>query len=333
MPLNLTLACELYDRTFALQSGSVKPDGIDLNYLKMNVGELFERQGRHAEFDISEMSLSTYSIMLSYGDRRLIAIPVFPSKVFRHSTIFVHAGAGIREPKDLIGKRVGCIDYQPTALVWQRGFLQHDYGVRPEQMEWYFGGWNQPMADYSPRIPVNLPANLKTKVIPSDQCIDWMLKRGEIDAVIGPIVPTSFRSGSSKVARLFPNYQEVEADYFRRTGMFPIMHTVVIRRDIYERNSWVAMSMYKAFVEAKAYSIAELRRAPGSLFCALPWLEKHLKEMDELVGPDPFAYGLGELNRRTVGAFLQYCHEQGLIKRPLEVDELFAPETLSSSLS
>ena len=332
MTLNLTLACDLYDRTFALQIGAVTPDGINLNYLKMGVGELFERQGRHAEFDVAEMSLSTYSILTGQGDHRMVAIPIFPSRVFRHSCIFVNTGAGIREPKDLVGKRMGCPDYQQTASVWIRGHLQHEYGVGPEQTEWFFGGMNEP-EDYAPRIPVNLPADVKTNVISNQQSLDQMLERGEIDAMMSPGVPRSVIRGAPTVARLFPNYQEVEANYYRRTGIFEIMHTVVIKQTVYDDAPWVAMSMYKAFVEAKAYAMAEIKRAPGSLFCALPWLEVHLREVEELMGNDPFPYGLGEQNRMVVATLEQYAHEQGLTPRQLTVEELFAPETHATTSS
>ena len=334
MTLNLTLACDLYDRTFALQSGAVTPEGIDLNYLKMDAGQLFERQARHADFDIAEMSLSTYSILTGQGDRRMVAIPVFISRMFRHSCIFVNTGAGIREPKDLVGKRMGCPDYQQTASVWIRGHLQHEYGVRPEQMEFFFGGMNEP-EDYSPRVPVNLPADVKTNIISNQQSLDQMLERGEIDAMMAPGVPRSFIRGAPTVARLFPNYQEVEADYYRRTGIFEIMHAVVIKRAIYDNAPWVAMSMYKAFVEAKAYAMAEIKRAPsqGTLFCLLPWLDANLEEVEALMGSDPFAYGLGEKNRMVVGTLQQYAHEQGLTPRQLTVEELFVPETHAATFN
>ena len=184
MKLNLTLACEIYDRTYALQSGSVKPNGIEINYLKMGVGETCERQGCYAELDVAEMSLSTYSILLGQGDRRMVAIPVFTSRVFRHSAVFINVDAGIREPRDLIEKRIGCPDYQQTAFVWIRGELQHEHGVRPERMEWYFGGMNQP-EEYAPRVPLELPQEVKTNVISDHQCLDQMLERGEIDAPNG----------------------------------------------------------------------------------------------------------------------------------------------------
>ena len=264
MKLNLTLACGLYDRTLALQTGAVRPDGIDLNFLVMTPAEIFRRQARHAEFDVAEMSFSTYSILLGQGDHRMIAIPVFPSRKFRHSEIIVNVNSGVREPKELIGRRMGSPEYQQTAAVWLRGQLQHDYGVPPDQIEWCFGGLNEP-EDWAPRIPVAIPSNYRVQTLSNQQCLNDMLEEGKIDAVMGANLPRSFLEGSPNVARLFPDYQEVEADYYRRTGIFPIMHTVVIKREIYEKAPWVAMSMYRAFVEAKEYGACRPSAIMGHL--------------------------------------------------------------------
>ena len=331
MTLKLTLACAQYDRTAALQNGSVVPQGIELNYLEMGAHELFQRQSRNAEFDVAEMSLNTYSMLCSRDDHRMVAIPVFVSRVFRHADIYVNTGAGIREPKDLIGKRVGAQEYQQTAAVWIRGHLQHEYGVRPDQMEWYFGGFNQPER-FTERIPISLPSSVRTVTISDQQCLDQMLERGEIDAIAAASAPGSFLRGSPKVARLISNYREVEADYFRRTGIFPIMHTVVLRREAYEKAPWIAMSLYQAFVEAKALAMRRLREV-GALMCMVPWLGMHLQGQEELVGSDPFAYGLGEQNRKVVGTLLQYSLEQGLLNRPVTVEEMFVPETHSATFN
>ncbi len=325
MKLNLTLACGLYDRTMALQTGSVSPEGIDLNYLIMNgPGELLRRQARYAEFDVSEFSLSTHAILLSRGDRRMVAIPVFPSRKFRHSDIYINRNSGIREPKDLVGKKVGALSYQQTAAVWIRGALEHDYGVPADQVEWHFGGYNEPM-NYTERIPITLPPNVRTKKI-SDRSLNEMLESGEISALIGSSPPRSFQTGSPKVARLFPNYQEVELDYYRRTGIFPIMHMIVIKRKIYEEAPWVAVSLCKAFARAKALGLRRLEYT-ASLFCSLPWLGLHLQESRKQMGRDPFPYGIEE-NRQGLETLLEYSYEQGLISQKLKLEELFAPETL-----
>lgn len=326
MKLSLTYVGGLYDRTIALQNGSVSPEGIDLNFIMMRAGEFQRRQARYAEFDASEFSLSTYTILRARGDRRLVAIPVFPSRRFRHSDIYINTGVGIRKPKDLAGKRVGAMQYQQTAAVWIRGMLEHDYGVRADQIEWYFGGYNEPTA-YTDRIPITLPHNIRVKTISNQQCLDKMLEHGEIDALIGAYPPRSFQAASPNVARLFPNYQDVELDYYDRSRIFPIMHTVVIKREIYERAPWVAVSLYKAFVEAKVVGMNHLEfKFGGALFCALPWLWLHLEQLRAQMGSDPFAYGLEE-NRRVLETFLEYSYEQGLISHRFTVDELFVPET------
>ncbi len=325
MKLNLTLACGIYDKTMALQTGSVSPDGINLNYLIMNnPGELFKRQARYAEFDVSEFSLSTHAILHSRGDRRMVGIPIFPSRRFRHSDIYINTSAGIREPKDLAGKRVGTMSFQLTAAVWIRGVLEHDYGVRADQIEWYFGGYNEAM-NYTERIPIDYPPNVRTKNV-SDQSLDQMLESGEISALIGAFPPRSFQNGSPKVGRLFPNYHEVEMDYYRRTGIFPIMHMVVIKREIYEEAPWVAVSLAKAFMRAKAVGKRRLDFT-ASLFCSLPWLMLHLQEARELMGGDLFPYGIEE-NRKVLETLLEYSYEQGLVSQRLKLEELFAPETL-----
>ncbi len=327
MKLNLTLACGLYDRTMALETGAASPEGIDLNYLIMNgPGELLRRQARYAEFDVSEFSLSTHAILHSRGDRRMVAIPVFPSRKFRHSDIYINTNAGIREPKDLLGKKVGALSYQQTAAVWIRGALEHDYGVPADQVEWHFGGYNEPM-DYTERIPITFPPNVRTKRN-SDRSLNEMLESGEISALIGSSPPRSFQTGSPKVGRLFPNYQEVELEYYRRTGIFPIMHIIVIKREIYEKAPWVAVSLYKAFDRAKAAGMRRLEYS-ATLFCSLPWLGVNLQEIRNQMGEDPFRYGFEE-NRKVLETLLEYSYEQGLISERLKVEELFVPETLSS---
>lgn len=326
MKLKLTYAGGLYDRTVALQNGSVSAEGIDLNFIMMHAGEFQRRQARNAEFDASEFSLSTYAILLSKGDRRLVGIPVFPSRRFRHSDIYINTKAGIRRPQDLAGKRVGAMEYQQTAGVWIRGILDDDYGVRADQIEWYFGGYNEPKT-YIERVPITLPSTVRTVTISNRTSLNEMLDRGDIDALIGATPPQCFREGSPNVARLFPNYKEVELDYFKRTGIFPIMHMVVIKRDTYEKAPWAAASLYKAFVRAKNQGQRHVEfHYGGGLFCSLPWLWNHLEEVREQMGPDPFAYGLEE-NRVVLQTFLTYSRRQGLIENSLTLDDLFASET------
>ena len=326
MKLKLTYAGGLYDRTVALQNGSVSAEGIDLNFVMMHAGEFQRRQARNAEFDASEFSLSTYTILLSQGDRRLIGIPVFPSRRFRHSDIYINTKSGIRQPQDLAGKRVGAMEYQQTAGVWIRGILEDEYGVGAEQIEWYFGGYHEPK-NYTERVPVALPSNVRTVTISNRQSLDEMLDRGEIDALMGATPPPSFRNRSPNVARLFPNYKDVELAYFKQTGIFPIMHMVALKREIYEKNPWVAASLYKTFVRAKIQGMRHMEfHYGGGLFCSLPWLWSHLEETRQQFGADPFTYGVEE-NRSVLEAFLRYSFRQGMITQQLAVEDLFAPET------
>ena len=324
MKLPLTLACGLYDRTLPLYDGSVTVEGVDLKVVRMENAELFRRQARDAEFDVAEFSVATYTILHTQGDRRMIALPVFPSRRFRHGNMYVNTRAGIRAPGDLAGKRMGASEFQQTAAVWMRGLLQHEYGVRTDQIEWYFGGYAHP-EPYSERIPIELPPAMRTRTIASEQSLDQLLDAGEIDALMGTAAPPALQRGSPSVARLFPDYPERERDFYRRTGIFPIMHLVVLKREIYERAPWVAASLLKAFHQAKALGYRRLARH-GTLYCGLPWLHAHLEELRALMGPDPFAYGL-EANRAQLETFLGYMQEQGLIAQAPTLEELFAPET------
>jgi 4,5-dihydroxyphthalate decarboxylase len=325
MKLKLTVACGLYDRTLGLHDGSVRVEGVDLNFLPMMPVETFRRQARHAEFDASEFSLSTFMVLQSRGDRRFVGIPVFPSRRFRHEHCWVNAYSGIRTPADLKGKRVGVQEFVQTAALWIRGFLQNDYGVRTEDMKWYFGGYNKPDPHFKPRIELELAQGVEATVIPGDQTLNDMLDRGEIDAAF-PALPDSFHNRSPNVVRLFPNFREVEEDYFRRTRIFPIMHVVVVRREIYEQNRWVIQALYKAFVEAKALAMRRLRTYPP-LPVTLPWLIDELERTQNLMGDDYWSYGL-EQNRHVLEAAALYAWQQGLLEKPIErVEDLFAPES------
>jgi 4,5-dihydroxyphthalate decarboxylase len=322
--LKLTLGCWNYDRTRALQDGTVQPDGIELNYLDMPVEETFFRMLRHREFDVAEMSLSSYTVSLFKEDRPFVAIPVFPSRFFRHSCIFVHAGSGIREPKDLIGRRVGVPEYQMTAPVWIRGILSEHYGVPVDGVSYHTGGMEEPGRLEKQKL--DLPSNIRVEPIGEAKTLSRMLAEGEIDALHTARTPSTF--GDGRVVRLFPNYREVERDYWRAFRRFPIMHTVAIRREVYEANRWIAQSLFKAFREAQALTYADLRET-AALKGMLPWLHAEVEEARAEMGDDFWPYGF-EPNRETLDTFLRYHHEQGLSKRRLQPEELFAPETLES---
>ena len=247
--LRLTMACWNYDRTRALMEGRVPIDGVDLTYLNLPVEETFFRMLRHREFDVAELSLSSYTLSLFRDDCPFIAIPVFPSRYFRHSCIYVNTESGIREPKDLIGKRIGNPEYQMTAPVWIRGILSDEYRVPVTSVTYLSGGEEQP--GRTEKIPLSLPPEIRLESIPPDKTLSRMLETGEIDALYTARAPSSFFNGSGKVRRLFEDYQTVEREYYRKTRIFPPMHIIAIRRDVYERNRWVAQSLLKAFVAAQ----------------------------------------------------------------------------------
>jgi 4,5-dihydroxyphthalate decarboxylase len=324
--LRLNLACWNYDRTRALADGLVRPDGIDLNYLNLEVEETFFRMLRNREFEVAEMSLSSYTVSLGMERPPFIAIPIFPSRFFRHSCIFVSAKSGIREPKDLIGRRMGVPEYQMTAPVWIRGILQDEYGVAPDAVEYWAGGEEQPGREE--KLKLSLPARFRMNAIGPDKTLSQMLADGEIDALQSARAPSTLHTRPQDVRRLFEDYTEIERAYYRRTKIFPIMHTVVIRRDVYEANPWVAQSLAKAFTLAQRYAYDSLMQT-AALTTMLPWAVSHVEETRREMGDDWWPYGFAA-NRHVLDTFLRYHHEQGLSKRRFAPEELFAPETLEA---
>ena len=324
--LRLTLSCWGYDRMRALADGRVQPEGIDLNFLDLPVEETFFRMLRNAEFDVAELSLSSYTVSLFREPRPFVAIPVFPSRMFRHSCIFVSTKSGIREPADLAGKRVGTVEYQMTAPVWIRGILQDEYGVKLESCEYYTGGMEEP--GRHEKLKLDLPREIRVHHIGSEKTLSQMLAAGEIDALESPRMPSTLHSQPDKVKRLFENYVEVERAYYRKTKIFPIMHTIAIRREVYEQNRWIAMSLYKAFAQAQKIAYEELYET-AALRTMLPWMIAEIEEVRRDMGHDWWPYGY-EPNRAALDTFLRYHHEQGLSKRRLEAKDLFAPESLEA---
>jgi 4,5-dihydroxyphthalate decarboxylase len=324
--LRLSLGCWNYDRTRGLLEGRIQPDGIDLTYLNMPVEETFFRMLRHQEFDVAEMSLSSYTVSLFKPDKPFIAIPVFPSRFFRHSCIYVNASAGIREPKDLIGKKVGNPEYQMTAPVWIRGILQDEYGVPVDGVTYHTGGEEEP--GRPEKLKLDLPPNIRVQPIGAGQTLSALLRDGGIDALYTARMPSTYRTAGERVKRLFESYMEVEQAYFRKTRIFPIMHTVAIRRSLYEQHPWIAMSLYKAFAQAQREAYDDLY-VTAALKTMLPWLTKHVEDARALMGDDYWPYGFAP-NRAALATFLRYHHEQGLSKKLLQPEELFAPETMES---
>ncbi|MGH7827263.1 MAG: ABC transporter substrate-binding protein [Candidatus Binatia bacterium] len=323
--IHLTVACEDYDRTRPLKDGIIKPEGIELNYLVMSVEEIFWRMMKYEEFDVSELSMGAFLTAAARGRRPFIAIPVFPSRTFRHRCIFVNHGAGIQRPEDLAGKRMGVPEYSMTAAVWLRGLFQHEYGVPPEAIHWIQAGEEEP--GRKDRVDFEMPAGVRLDSL-ADRTLNEMIESGEIDAMMSPRMPTCFVQGSARVRRLFPDYKKAEAAYFKKTGLFPIMHVIVFRKAIYDKHPWVAQTLYKAFCEAKDLCMRELYDT-NVLRISLPWTSAEYEQTRDLMSADYWPYGLAP-NRENLETLHGYLFEQGLIKQKLNLDDLFARETLDA---
>lgn len=321
--LLLSFACSPYDRVMPLACGMVVPEGIDINFLPLHGVEIFWRQLRHAEFDISECSLSTYTMLRARSDPRFIAIPVFMSRAFRHSSLYINAHKGIAAPRDLKGKVVGVPEYQITAAVWVRGILQDEYGVFPKDIAWRTGGQETP--GRVEKVEIHLPPDVKIEPIPSHMTLNQMVDKGELDAVVTAGAPSSYMKGSSNVKRLFENCREIEEQYFGKTGVFPIMHAIIIKRELYGKHPWVAMSLYKAFCRAKDMVTSKYFET-GASHVTFPWVHEHVERVRKIMGGDWWPYGV-DANRKTLETFLRYHHEQGLSPRLMSAEGLFAPET------
>jgi 4,5-dihydroxyphthalate decarboxylase len=319
--LPMTFACGLYDRMTALYTGEVRAEGIDLNFVAVNdPRELFDRMVARLEFDASEMSASEYVTRLARGQCPFIALPVFPSRMFRHGFITVDTRA-IKSPKDLAGKRIGVQLYTMTAAVWIRGVLQRDLGVDLSTIEWVEGAMEEPRRHGNPTVlPLLKPLSIVANT--SGKSLSQLLEAGEIHAVIGAEVPSAIHC-CAHVRRLFPDFRAEEKAYYRRTKIFPIMHLVVLRREFYERHPFVATSLYNALEQSRAIARRRMRYL-GALRYMLPWLPAELDEIDEVFGGDPWPYGI-EPNRPTLEALVQFLVDQSMIAAPVKVDDLFAP--------
>jgi len=322
--LFLTVGCGDYDRTHALQTGAVEAEGITLNYIPLQSEEVFWRMGHYREFDVSEMSLSNHITMIGRGNSPFVGIPIFPSRFFRHSSVYYNVESGIKKPEDFKGKKVGTPEFAMTAGVWIRGFFNDDYRVRTQDMKWFLGGQEEP--GRKERVKLELPPEISVQSIPDDRTLNSMLEAGEIDALISARSPSCLANGSGKVQRLFPNYKEVEIEYYQRTKIFPIMHILVVRKDVYERHPWVARSLYKAFYEAKDRAMQTMHIS-NSHACTLPWLSWEREQLREIFGPDWWPYGI-EANRHVLESLIRYMGEQGLLAKPVSVEDIFAPNVI-----
>lgn len=317
--LRLTLACWDYDRTRPLIDGSVRPEGIDLEVSVLRPRQIFPRMLEEQAFDVSEISLASYTALVGRGASPFTAIPVALSKIFRHSCIYVRPDAGIRRPEDLRGKRVGTTQIGSTAVVFMKGLLAEEFGVHQQDMHWFMGGLTSPTQ--RPLIPLDLPPDVRLELLPEGRTLEGMLAAGELDALLSIYLPQLFLEGSPSIARLFPDYRRVEEEHYRRTGIFPIMHTVALREDVHRRHPWAAESLYRAFHRASQIAQERLYDT-DALHVTLPWLIHHVEESRAVFGQDYWAQGL-QANRPTWEAVGRYVHDQGLSPRRVAPEELF----------
>jgi 4,5-dihydroxyphthalate decarboxylase len=318
--LRLTVACGDYEIVRALKEGAVKADGLELVVLTgMGPRERHWRMARKAEFDVCEGNVGAYFMERDHG-APLIAIPVFLHRRFRHGFLFVNAKAGIREPKDLIGKKVGGTNFQPASNIWMRGILEDDYGLPHRQVTW--------VVERSEDVAFTPPKDLRIEMIAPGKKLDEMLAEGEIPAMLSPDLPKLFLKGDPRIVRMFPNYKEIELAYFRRTGIFPIMHVTTIKQEIVDKYPWVPTNLVKAFEAAKALAY---RRIANPRVVPLAWVRTAVEEQERLLGPDPWVYGLGAANRKNLETVLRYTHQQGMISRTWPLDELFADTDLGDA--
>ncbi len=321
--LSLTMACAPYDRVMPIFDGRVKIEGCDMNFFPMEAEEVFARAYDSQPFDITELSCSSHILTTARGDAPYVGIPAFVSRVFRHSAYYIRTDRGIEKPEDLKGKIVGVPEYQMTAALWAKGILADEYGVQPQDIHWRNGGLEQP--GRKERTPIN-PPGVDLQPVGDHTTLSAALASGEIDALISARAPSCFTKGAPNVARLFPDFRPVEEAYFKKTGSFPIMHIIAIRRSLVEQHPWLAGSVYKAFLEARAIAHHQLREV-GVLFSMLPWLPDDVARVIDVMGENFWPYGV-EANRRDLESMTRWSYEQGLSPRQARLDEVFAPGTL-----
>jgi 4,5-dihydroxyphthalate decarboxylase len=324
--LQLSVAVGNYDRMRPLVDREVQIDGVDPVFMLQEPEEIFFRAFRHADYDICELSLSSYSVKTAAGISPYIAVPIFPSKAFRHTSIYVRDDAGINEPQDLKGKRIGVPEYQLTANVWVRLILEEEYGVKPSDVTWVRGGYEDPTR--VEKITLQLPPDVRLESAPEGKTISGMLESGEIDAVVGPRAPSCFDRGHPQVRYLFDDPHAAAADWYRRTSLFPIMHTLGIRRELAEQHPWLPGAVTKAFEKSKAVALARLGDTSATKV-TLPFVEDQLRAARTLMGDDFWSYGFAA-NEHVLNRFLAQHHAEGLSSRRLKARELFHPASIES---
>lgn len=324
--LRLSVAVGNYDRMRPLVDGAVQMDGVDPVFMLHDPEEIFFRAFRHADFDITELSMSSYTVKTALGECPYIAVPVFPSRAFRHSSIYIRKDRGIASPADLKGKRVGVPEYQLTANVWVRLFLREDFGVHPSDIHWYRGGYEDP--GRIEKINLNLTEGTQVSNIPEGDTLSAMLARGDLDAVIGPRAPSCFTDGHPDVGYLFDDPMAQAREWYTRTGLFPIMHTLGIRKSLVAEHPWLPFSVFKAFEQSKREALERLTDTSATKV-TLPFVEDQLRAARLLMGHDFWSYGFDQ-NRSTLERFLRQHHAEGLSHRLVAPEELFHPASMES---
>lgn len=322
MAARLTVACGLTDRTLALFRREASIEGCDTTFVDLSAEEGFFRAFSNREFDVAELSFGSYLVSLAAGTNDYLALPVFPGRSFRHSAVYVRDDH-IESPEELKGCRIGVPEYQMTAAIWVRGILDEDHGIAAEDVEWVTGGLH--MAGRREKVEQNVGGHIRITSAGEGKTLSAMLADGDIDALISPRTPDCFANGAAHVARLFPDFVNVEADYFERTGIFPIMHVLGIRRDRLAEDRWLARSICKAFEHARRLAAGHLQETT-SFVVMLPWLTAELERTKRIMGDDYWPYGVAR-NRRALEALCRFADKQGVLARPLALEELFAAGT------
>jgi 4,5-dihydroxyphthalate decarboxylase len=323
--LRLSLAVNDYDHVRDLLNGQVRAEGIELIPSVLPVEEIFYRTVHRQEWDIAEMSLAKYASMCSSGDRRLIGLPIFPSRSFRLSSIYVRRDGAVKTAADLRNRRIGVPEWAQTASIYTRGWLTHLQKIGLDEVEWVQAGVNQP--GRKEKVELKFPDGLRYRHEP-EQSLTGMLLDGQIDAIFSARAPAPPADRAHEIVRLYPDFEPAEREYFHSTGVFPIMHLIVMRRDVFEANRWIAANLITAFTQAKENSVSRLNDITCSHF-PLPWMQQRASESRELFGDDIWPYGV-EKNRTTLTTFLAYAFEHGICHRLLEPEALFPDEALSS---
>lgn len=324
--LNLSIAVGNYDRTRPLIDGDVRIDGVDPVLMTLSPEEIFFRAFRHAEFDICELSLSSMVVKLADGNADYVGIPAFLSRAFRHTSIYIRTDRGIKRPQDLAGRRIGIPEYQLTACVWARAILHDEYGVAPSDIRWVRGGIESP--GRPEKIRLELPSNVGLEPAPADRSLSQMLAAGEIDGIVSPRPPSCFERGEPNIGWLFADPIEAAQDYYKRTGIFPIMHILGLKRELADRHRYLPVALLKAFTQAKDIAIGRLAESSVTKV-TLPFIEEQVMRAQQLIGKDYWPYGV-DANRAVLETFLSHHRAQGLSKRKVAVEELFHPTTFET---